>query len=82
MPTGANRYSQRLAQHPHPLRLELLVNVGYVSFTTWTCDDQEQAADDLIAITFLAQWHPLISPERNDLRPEYNNGPVKSPSFF
>lgn len=36
----------------------------------------------MTAITFLAQWHPLITPERNDLRPEYNNGPVKSPSFF
>ena len=36
----------------------------------------------ITAITFLAQWHPLITPERNDLRPEYNNGPVKSPSFF
>lgn len=35
-----------------------------------------------VAITFLAQWHPLINPERNDLRPEYNNGPVKSPGFF
>ncbi|KAF1813203.1 hypothetical protein P152DRAFT_395603, partial [Eremomyces bilateralis CBS 781.70] len=23
------------------------------------------------AITFLAQWHPLIVPQRNDLRPEY-----------
>ncbi|TKA79069.1 hypothetical protein B0A55_02510 [Friedmanniomyces simplex] len=30
------------------------------------------------AITFLAQWHPLISPQRADLRPEYVNGPVKS----
>lgn len=26
------------------------------------------------AITFLAQLHPLISPIRNDLRPEYNQG--------
>lgn len=26
------------------------------------------------AITFLAQLHPLISPVRNDLRPEYNQG--------
>lgn len=34
------------------------------------------------AITFLAQWHPLIVPERNDLRPEYNNGPVKGGSLF
>ncbi|KAH0284429.1 hypothetical protein M436DRAFT_79790 [Aureobasidium namibiae CBS 147.97] len=23
------------------------------------------------AITFLAQWHPLIQPQRGDLRPEY-----------
>ncbi|OCK73794.1 V-type proton ATPase subunit E [Lepidopterella palustris CBS 459.81] len=23
------------------------------------------------AITFLAQWHPLIQPIRNDLRPEH-----------
>lgn len=34
------------------------------------------------AITFLAQWHPLINPERNDLRPEYQNGPIKSGSRF
>lgn len=34
------------------------------------------------AITFLAQWHPLIVPERSDLRPEYNNGPVKGGSFM
>ncbi|EME79700.1 uncharacterized protein MYCFIDRAFT_37797, partial [Pseudocercospora fijiensis CIRAD86] len=34
------------------------------------------------AITFLAQWHPLISPERNDLRPEFNQGPVKGGSRF
>ncbi|RMY64586.1 hypothetical protein D0863_09714 [Hortaea werneckii] len=34
------------------------------------------------AITFLAQWHPLIVPERGDLRPEYNNGPVKSGRMF
>ncbi|CAI9636295.1 hypothetical protein CC77DRAFT_1017674 [Alternaria alternata] len=26
------------------------------------------------AITFLAQLHPLISPIRGDLRPEYNGG--------
>lgn len=26
------------------------------------------------AITFLAQLHPLISPVRNDLRPELNGG--------
>ncbi|CZT19295.1 probable VMA9 Subunit e of the Vo (membrane) sector of the vacuolar H+-ATPase, essential for vacuolar acidification [Ramularia collo-cygni] len=31
------------------------------------------------AITFLAQWHPLIVPERSDLRPEFNGG-VKSGS--
>ncbi|KAK4629013.1 V-type proton ATPase subunit e [Fulvia fulva] len=31
------------------------------------------------AITFLAQWHPLINPERKDLRPEFNRvpGPAK-----
>ncbi|KAI9843217.1 MAG: H(+)-transporting V0 sector ATPase subunit e [Thelocarpon superellum] len=23
------------------------------------------------AITFLAQWHPLIAPKRNDIRPGY-----------
>ncbi|KAH9824459.1 putative vacuolar (H+)-ATPase subunit e isoform B [Teratosphaeria destructans] len=34
------------------------------------------------AITFLAQWHPLIVPERNDLRPEYANGPVKPSGRF
>ncbi|KAL1590393.1 hypothetical protein WHR41_00834 [Cladosporium halotolerans] len=34
------------------------------------------------AITFLAQWHPLIQPQRGDLRPEYNGGPVKGESFF
>lgn len=25
----------------------------------------------LAAITFLAQWHPLIVPRRGDLRPEF-----------
>ena len=34
------------------------------------------------AITFLAQWHPLIAPERADLRPEYNQGPVASKGMF
>ena len=33
--------------------------------------------DVVTAITFLAQWHPLIVPERSDLRPEYVNGPAK-----
>ncbi|KAF2721412.1 hypothetical protein K431DRAFT_312488 [Polychaeton citri CBS 116435] len=33
------------------------------------------------AITFLAQWHPLIQPERNDLRPQYINGPAEGRSF-
>jgi hypothetical protein len=36
----------------------------------------------LVAITFLAQWHPLIAPERADLRPEYNQGPVASKGMF
>ncbi|RMZ23558.1 hypothetical protein D0859_12410 [Hortaea werneckii] len=40
------------------------------------------SADNNTAITFLAQWHPLIVPERGDLRPEYNNGPVKSGRMF
>jgi len=35
-----------------------------------------------VAITFLAQWHPLIAPERADLRPEYNQGPVASKGMF
>lgn len=35
-----------------------------------------------VAITFLAQWHPLIAPERSDLRPEYNGGPVASNGMF
>lgn len=26
---------------------------------------------DRVAITFLAQWHPLIAPRRGDLRPEF-----------
>jgi V-type H+-transporting ATPase subunit e len=36
----------------------------------------------IAAITFLAQWHPLIAPERSDLRPEYNGGPVASNGMF
>ena len=35
-----------------------------------------------IAITFLCQWHPLIVPERNDLRPEYVNGPAGNSRMF
>ena len=34
------------------------------------------------AITFLAQWHPLIAPQRNDLRPEYNGAAAKSNGMF
>lgn len=34
------------------------------------------------AITFLAQWHPLISPQRKDLRPEFNQGPAAGNSFL
>ncbi|WPG99284.1 Hypothetical protein R9X50_00209700 [Acrodontium crateriforme] len=34
------------------------------------------------AITFLAQWHPLIVPERTDLRSQYNGGPSPSGSRF
>ncbi|KAK4499462.1 hypothetical protein PRZ48_009977 [Zasmidium cellare] len=34
------------------------------------------------AITFLAQWHPLIAPERKDLRPEFNQGPAAGNSFL
>lgn len=33
--------------------------------------DQEKTTDENTAITFLAQWHPLIQPQRSDLRPEY-----------
>ncbi|KAF2484843.1 ATP synthase subunit H-domain-containing protein [Neohortaea acidophila] len=33
-------------------------------------------------ITFLAQWHPLIVPERDNLRPQYQNGPVKPTRRF
>ena len=43
---------------------------------------QAKVTDDLAAITFLAQWHPLIAPERADLRPEYNGGPVASKGMF
>ncbi|KJY02474.1 Vacuolar ATP synthase subunit e like protein [Zymoseptoria brevis] len=34
------------------------------------------------AITFLAQWHPLIVPERSDLRPEFNGGKVQGSRAF
>lgn len=34
----------------------------------------------LAAVTFLAQWHPLIAPERSDLR--LDNGPTKPGSMF
>ncbi|KAK8210103.1 H(+)-transporting V0 sector ATPase subunit e [Zalaria obscura] len=32
------------------------------------------------AITFLAQWHPLIAPKRSDLRPEFVHH--EGPRFF
>lgn len=40
------------------------------------------AADIFPAITFLAQWHPLIVPERSDLRPEFNGGPKGGNQMF
>lgn len=70
---------QCLAINPHPLRLELLAHVGYVHCESTTFETR--FLTQILAITFLAQWHPLITPERNDLRAQYHNGPVKSPSF-
>lgn len=54
-------------------------------YTTDTTPDIEREVltfVELVAITFLAQWHPLIAPERADLRPEYNQGPVASKGMF
>ncbi|KAM0712109.1 hypothetical protein Q7P37_011203 [Cladosporium fusiforme] len=73
---------QRLALDTHPLRLELLAHVGYASTPRDISLEGTTRSNKSTAITFLAQWHPLIMPQRNDLRPEYNGGPVKSPSFM
>lgn len=35
-----------------------------------------------LAITFLAQWHPLIAPERKDLRQEFNQDALGRRSFL
>lgn len=65
--------------------------MGYVFFSLSPCTSASTAKrfrgfsltnGDVLAITFLAQWHPLIQPQRGDLRPEYNGGPVKGESFF
>lgn len=73
-------YEQSLEVYPHPICLELLAHVGYA----FLIEDPstKYGLTSSIAITFLAQWHPLINPERNDLRPEYNNGPAKSNGMF
>jgi hypothetical protein len=41
--------------------LPLLIQILYIA----------QVLTSLPAITFLAQWHPLIVPRRGDLRPDY-----------
>ena len=89
-PTNTTR-SQCLALDAHPLCLELLAHVGYVllllppsptRFGHGMCGLLTTWCFFLVAITFLAQWHPLIAPERADLRPEYNGGPVASNGMF
>lgn len=57
---------------------------GHLGSVQWDRGEGRQYGDGVTrltygtAITFLAQWHPLITPERADLRPEYVNGPAKS----
>ena len=75
-------YKQCLALNPHPLRLELLAHVGYVVTNNLPNLRRKRANSQTTAITFLAQWHPLIAPQRNDLRPEYNGAAVKSNGMF
>lgn len=68
---------QTLAKHAHSLDCELLFDVGYVSFPflslfcVCACGKIDMAdIFFILAITFLAQWHPLIAPKRADIRPD------------
>jgi phosphoribosylcarboxyaminoimidazole (NCAIR) mutase len=87
MTCADNESKQCLALDPHPLRLELLAHVGYVtvhpsSVPVAILPRNTSANSQTTAITFLAQWHPLIAPQRNDLRPEYNGAAAKSNGMF
>lgn len=65
----ANPSSQRMALYDNTLDGELLAHVGYGQLR-----EQDHVSGLALtsnsAITFLAQWHPLIVPERSDLRME------------
>lgn len=73
-------YAKCLALNRNTLSSKLLAYVGYVG--RWIIGRQEGVANRTTAITFLAQWHPLIVPERSDLRPEFNGGPKGSNQMF
>ncbi len=68
------RKSDGLAQLSDPFIRQLLHHVGYVLFLTllglWSFMINHGFWLGLsIAITFLAQWHPLINPSNASLRP-------------
>ncbi|KAK5111645.1 hypothetical protein LTR62_004750 [Meristemomyces frigidus] len=59
----------------------LLISIIFIavfSILSWFFSPKGENRTIWRTITFLAQWHPLIVPERADLRPEYVNGPAKS----
>ena len=68
----------------HPSFLQACVTSCSTNLPSLSRRDRHSQANsqNQTAITFLAQWHPLIAPQRNDLRPEYNGAPAKSNGMF
>lgn len=62
---------QCLAQHTNPFIHLMLPDVGYVlSPFPALCLPSKRKLTYLLAIVFMAQWHPLIAPKRGNMRPE------------
>lgn len=81
---------QGLALNTRTIRMVVLSDVGYVAFLSSSGSSafrhphmKFRCLTCRTAITFLAQWHPLVVPRRNDLRPGIINheGP-SGPGLF
>lgn len=80
--------SQDLALDFGPLVCGVLSDVGYVLLFLWPavfesyimrrfrCGEwmADLVSGGILAITFLAQWHPIIKPKRVDIRPGFEPG--------
>jgi len=64
--------AQRVAMGTDTYLRELLHYVGYV--LKMQDLERNKKTDYEIAITFLAQWHPLIQPRMTGLKPGYAAG--------